>query len=403
MRVGPFCVVGPRVRLGPGHGARVARGDRRRHPVGERNRFFPFSSIGLVPQDLKFRGEPARVEIGDRNTFREGTTVHRGTAGGGGAHAHRLGQPLHGPGPRGPRLPGGEPHDLRERRGASPATSRSRTTRPSAAYSAVHQFCRVGVHAFMGGATVATKDVLPFSLTVGNRAHLYGANVVGLRRRGFTAGGDRRAAAAPSARCSRPGTTPVARPSSSCAAAGPLTPEVRDARRLRARRPKRGVVLARRRGARPAADEARGLSTACRGSRSASSRATAASRSSPPPGARRAGRRVVALAIREEAAPELEARGRRDPLGLPRPARQGDRGPAARGRARGGDGGAGQAPADLLGHRARPEADGPPRAPRLPEHRQPHRRRGRRARARGHHAPAVDRLPRRPAGAAGAR
>ncbi|HUL77728.1 MAG TPA: 3-hydroxyacyl-ACP dehydratase FabZ, partial [Vicinamibacteria bacterium] len=84
VRVGPFSVVGPRVRLGRGTVVESHAVIDGATSVGEGNRFFPFSSIGLVPQDLKFRGEATRVEIGDRNVFREGTTVHRGTAGGGG-------------------------------------------------------------------------------------------------------------------------------------------------------------------------------------------------------------------------------------------------------------------------------------------------------------------------------
>ena len=93
---------------------------------------------------------------------------------------------------RGPRLPGGQPHDLRQRAPPWPATSRCQDCATVGAFSAVHQFCRVGVHAFVGGYTVATKDVLPFSKTVGNRACIYGVNGVGLQRRGFSAGGDRR-------------------------------------------------------------------------------------------------------------------------------------------------------------------------------------------------------------------
>ena len=185
VKVGPFCVVGREVRLGRGSvldSNVVIDGDTR---VGERNHFFPFSSIGLVPQDLKFRGEPARVEIGDRNTFREGTTVHRGTAGGGGvtrigsdnllmaqvhvAHDCRVGE-----------------HVILANGSALSGHVEVQDHATLGGFSGVHQFCRVGTHAFMGGATIATRDVLPFSLTVGNRAHLYGANVVGLRRRGFS-------------------------------------------------------------------------------------------------------------------------------------------------------------------------------------------------------------------------
>jgi UDP-N-acetylglucosamine acyltransferase len=186
VRVGPFCVVGPDVRLGRGSvldSHVVIDGDTR---IGERNRFFPFSSIGLVPQDLKFRGEASRVEVGDRNSFREGTTVHRGTAGGGGvtrigsdnllmaqvhvAHDCSIGN-----------------HAILANAAALSGHVEVQDFATLGGFSGVHQFCRVGTHAFMGGATIATKDVLPYSMTVGNRADLFGPNVVGLRRRGFTA------------------------------------------------------------------------------------------------------------------------------------------------------------------------------------------------------------------------
>jgi UDP-N-acetylglucosamine acyltransferase len=185
VRVGPFCLVGPEVRLGAGsvlHSHVVIEGDT---SVGKANAFFPFSSIGLVPQDLKYQGEAARVEIGDRNTFREGTTVHRGTAGGGGltrigsgnlfmAQAHVA-------------------HDCRVGDDCVFANSAALSGHVEVqdhailgGFAGVHQFCRVGAHSFMGGATVATRDVLPYSMTVGDRARLYGANLVGLRRRGFS-------------------------------------------------------------------------------------------------------------------------------------------------------------------------------------------------------------------------
>ena len=161
----------------------VIDGDTR---VGEGNRFFPFSSIGLVPQDLKFRGEPARVEIGDRNVFREGTTVHRGTAGGGGvtrigsdnlfmAQVHVAHDCVVGS------------HTVLANGSALSGHVEVQDHATLGGFSGVHQFCRVGTHAFMGGATIATRDVAPYSLTVGNRAHFFGLNVVGLRRRGFSA------------------------------------------------------------------------------------------------------------------------------------------------------------------------------------------------------------------------
>ncbi len=182
--VGPYCVVGPQVRIGPRtvlHSHVVIDGDT---TIGADNQFYPFCSVGLVPQDLKFRGEPTRVEIGDRNQVREFVTIHRGTAGGGGltrlgsdnlimACAHIAHDCLVGSGTifgNGATLAGHvEVHDH--------ATV--------SAYSGVHQFCRVGTHAYTGGFTVATKDVLPYSKTVGNRAHIYGVNTVGLTRRGF--------------------------------------------------------------------------------------------------------------------------------------------------------------------------------------------------------------------------
>jgi UDP-N-acetylglucosamine acyltransferase len=185
-RVGPFCLVGPQVRIGRGttlDSHVVVDGDTR---VGEGNHFFPFSSIGLVPQDLKFRGEPTRVEIGDRNVFREGTTVHRGTAGGGGvtrigsdnlfmAQVHVAHDCLVGS------------HTVFANGSALSGHVEVQDFATLGGFSGVHQFCRVGTHAFMGGATIATRDVAPYSLTVGNRAHFFGVNAVGLRRRGLPA------------------------------------------------------------------------------------------------------------------------------------------------------------------------------------------------------------------------
>jgi UDP-N-acetylglucosamine acyltransferase len=186
VRIGPFCVVGPHVRLGRGtvlEAHVVIDGDTR---VGEYNRFYPFSSIGLAPQDLKYRGEATRVEIGDRNIFREGATVHRGTQGGGAltrigadnlvmaqahvAHDCQVGN-----------------HTILANGVGLSGHVEIQDFATVGGLCGVHQFCRVGAHAFMGGATIATKDVLPFSMTVGNRARIFGLNLVGLRRRGFSA------------------------------------------------------------------------------------------------------------------------------------------------------------------------------------------------------------------------
>ncbi len=185
VKVGPYAVIGADVHLGPrtivdAHA--LIDGDTR---LGEGNHVFPFVSIGLAPQDMKFGGEKTCVRIGDRNVFREGVTVHKGTKGGGGittigsdnlfmAQAHVA-------------------HDCHV--GSNTIFANAATLAGHVevadyatvgAFSAVHQFCRVGPYAFLGGFTVATMDVLPYSKTVGNRpACLFGPNTLGLKRRGF--------------------------------------------------------------------------------------------------------------------------------------------------------------------------------------------------------------------------
>jgi UDP-N-acetylglucosamine acyltransferase len=185
VHIGAYAVVGANVEVGEGtiieHHA-VVEGPTR---LGRDNRLFPFCSVGLAPQDLKYHGETTRLEIGDRNIIREFVTLHRGTANGGGiteigsdnlfmaqAHvAHDCSVGSHTIFANGATLAG-------HVEVADWATI--------GAFSGVHQFCRVGVHAFVGGYTVATKDVLPYSKTVGNRARIYGVNGLGLSRRGFT-------------------------------------------------------------------------------------------------------------------------------------------------------------------------------------------------------------------------
>jgi len=182
--VGPYCVVGAGVRVGPGcvlDSHVVLQGPTR---IGADNHFFPFASVGLPPQDKKYQGEASRLVIGDRNQFREFVTIHRGTQVGGGetaigsdnlfmayvhvAHDCRVGD--HAIFGNAATLGGHvEVHDWATLGG----------------FSGVHQFCRIGRHAFLGGSSVATKDVLPYSMTVGDRACIFGVNRVGLRRRGF--------------------------------------------------------------------------------------------------------------------------------------------------------------------------------------------------------------------------
>jgi UDP-N-acetylglucosamine acyltransferase len=183
--IGPHAVVGPQVRIGPGCKVGASAVIDGWTEIGEGTEIFPFASIGLVPQDLKFRGEPTKLVIGARNIFREFVTINRGTAGGGGvtrigdrnvfmayvhvAHDCHVGNDTI----FGPHATLGGHVTVEDFANIS-------------AGSAVHQFCRVGRHAFIGGYSVVTKDALPFGKTVGSRpARIFGLNSVGLSRRGF--------------------------------------------------------------------------------------------------------------------------------------------------------------------------------------------------------------------------
>lgn len=182
--IGPHAVVGSHVRLGRRNrvGASVVIDGRT--DIGDDNEFFPFASIGLAPQDLKYANEPTRLVIGSHNMFRESVTVHRGTAGGGGVT--RIGDR---------NLFMAYAHVAHDCQVASDTIFGNAATLGGhvhvgdfvtiSAYSGVHQFCRVGQHAFIGGYTVVTKDALPFAKTVGNRARIFGLNTIGLVRRGF--------------------------------------------------------------------------------------------------------------------------------------------------------------------------------------------------------------------------
>jgi UDP-N-acetylglucosamine acyltransferase len=154
--------------------------------AGARNVFFPFSSIGLAPQDLTYAGEPTRLEIGDQNTVREFVTINRGTVKGGGvtrvgshilimayvhiAHDCQIGD-----------------HVIM----ANAATLGGHVTVGEwanvGALCPVHHFVRIGAHSIIGGGSTITRDVLPFSKTSAERGtQAYGLNAVGLERRGFT-------------------------------------------------------------------------------------------------------------------------------------------------------------------------------------------------------------------------
>ncbi len=183
--VGPFAVIGPGVRIG--RNCKIGANSIVEHStIGDGTEVFPYASIGLAPQDLKYRGEATRLEIGAGNIFREFVTIHRGTAGGGGvtkigdrnlfmnyvhvAHDCLVGnQTIFGP---------------HATLGGHVAIADFVNV---SAGSAVHQFCRVGAFAFIGGYSVITKDALPYGRTVGSRpARVFGLNLIGLKRRGFS-------------------------------------------------------------------------------------------------------------------------------------------------------------------------------------------------------------------------
>ncbi len=184
--VGPFCVIGAGVEIGAR--TRLAGHVFLEGPlsIGDDNTFYPYSSIGTAPQDMKYRGEPSTTRIGHRNRIREFVTIHRGTEGGGMvteigddnllmAYVHVA-------------------HDVRI--GNHCILSNAVTCGGHViigdwavigASTGLHQFCRVGRHSMIGGYSVITQDVLPFATTVSERTNkVFGANRTGLERRGFS-------------------------------------------------------------------------------------------------------------------------------------------------------------------------------------------------------------------------
>ncbi|HEY1263676.1 MAG TPA: acyl-ACP--UDP-N-acetylglucosamine O-acyltransferase [Terriglobales bacterium] len=185
-QIGPYCVVGPEVELG--EGCRLVSHVAIEGPskIGAHNTFFPFSSIGLAPQDLSYKGEPTRLEMGDHNTVRECVTINRGTVKGGGltrigshvlimAYTHVAHDCMIGD------------HVLLANAATLGGHVIVEDWAQVGALCPVHHFVRIGAHSFVGGGTTVTKDVLPFSKTVAARdTHAYGMNSVGLERRGFS-------------------------------------------------------------------------------------------------------------------------------------------------------------------------------------------------------------------------
>ncbi|MBL8689899.1 MAG: acyl-ACP--UDP-N-acetylglucosamine O-acyltransferase [Rhodospirillaceae bacterium] len=183
--IGPFCTVGGDVSLGDNvelvsHVVVAGHTE-----VGANTRVFPFATVGLPPQDLKYKGEPTRLTIGRDVIIREHATLHPGTAGGGGltvvgdgcllmvgchvAHDCKLGNKviLTNNATLGGHVHVGD-HAM------------------MGGLSAVHQFVRIGQHAMVGGMTGVEGDVIPYGLVMGDRARLAGLNLVGLKRRGFS-------------------------------------------------------------------------------------------------------------------------------------------------------------------------------------------------------------------------
>jgi len=186
VEIGPFVVIEGEVELGLGCAVGPFCHFEGSVRVGEGNRFISHCSIGAPPQDLKYKGDPTRVEIGPGNVFREYVTVHRGTPGGGGvtrigAHSlYMIGSHI--------------AHDCQlgdnvifANNGTLAGHVHVGAHATVGALTAIHQFCTVGEYGFIGGGTIATKDVLPFMKTVGSRpARCFGPNTVGLERKGFS-------------------------------------------------------------------------------------------------------------------------------------------------------------------------------------------------------------------------
>ncbi len=153
--------------------------------IGQDSKLFPYACLGQIPQDLKYKGEETKLIVGKRNVFREFVTVHRGTVGGGGltkvgddnffmAQSHIAHDCIVG-------------SNVIFANGASLAGHVEVTDNVTiGAYSGIHQFCRIGEHAFIGAYSVVVKDALPYARSVGNHAKCYGPNTIGLKRRGFS-------------------------------------------------------------------------------------------------------------------------------------------------------------------------------------------------------------------------
>lgn len=184
--IGPYCVIGAEVEIGAR--TRLMANLYLEGPtqIGEDNIFYPYSTVGVASQDLKYQGERAETRIGNRNKIREFVTIHRGTQGGG--LVTRIGDD---------NLLMAYTHVAHDCTIGSNCILGNAVTMAGhvtigdwaiiEAFSGVHQFCRIGRHCIVGGYSVLTQDVLPYSQTVTPReSKVFGANRIGLKRRGFS-------------------------------------------------------------------------------------------------------------------------------------------------------------------------------------------------------------------------
>jgi UDP-N-acetylglucosamine acyltransferase len=184
VEVGPFAVVGAEVRIGRGTVVGPHAVIEGRTTIGERNRIFQFAALGAIPQDLKYHGEPTELRIGDDNQIREFTTLHMGTAGGGGLTSvgnHNLLMNF-----------SHVAHDCHVGDRAVLANGATLAGHVIVedqvivgGLAGVHQFVRLGESSMLGGGAMVVQDVPPFCVVQGDRAGLVGLNIEGLRRRGF--------------------------------------------------------------------------------------------------------------------------------------------------------------------------------------------------------------------------
>ncbi|CDL79313.1 acyl-ACP--UDP-N-acetylglucosamine O-acyltransferase [Xenorhabdus cabanillasii] len=184
VHIGPFCYIGSQVEIGEGTELKshvVINGITK---IGRDNQIYQFASIGEANQDLKYQGEPTRVEIGDRNRIRESVSIHRGTVQGGGVTKVGSDNLL--------MINAHIAHDCIV--GDRCIIANNGTLGGHVilgdyviigGMTAVHQFCQIGSHVMVGGCSGVAQDVPPYVIAQGNHATPFGLNIEGLKRRGF--------------------------------------------------------------------------------------------------------------------------------------------------------------------------------------------------------------------------